>query len=192
METRDSQPADEHHGGNGKIAQQALDLGADDNHRRPCCLRTPDNGWCGLDQDHLGACGDSVPGPTPSPRAEPKPPQPAPERGAPPEMPAIGSAWADVKHPDRLLLVTEVDPKSTLGRHVVGITSVHGMNQQPYACQMDVFLAVWKKSCYCGGAGTYTAYNCGEAFDANCPHCVGGVKVCACTRVSTRCVGGKA
>lgn len=44
-------------------------------------------------------------------------------------------------------------------------------------------------TCFCGGEGTYTDYNCGTSFEITCPHCRGsGIKCCACFEVSLKCV----
>lgn len=45
-----------------------------------------------------------------------------------------------------------------------------------------------KPACFCGGAGKYADYNCGESFYVNCPHCQGtGTKRCDCTEVDLVC-----
>lgn len=43
-------------------------------------------------------------------------------------------------------------------------------------------------TCFCGGDGKYTDYNCNAEFLVTCPHCNGtGHKLCTCTKVSLRC-----
>jgi hypothetical protein len=47
---------------------------------------------------------------------------------------------------------------------------------------------VAENGCYCGGEGTYTSYNCGEAIELTCPHCLGtGKKSCKCTNAGLDC-----
>lgn len=47
-------------------------------------------------------------------------------------------------------------------------------------------------TCFCGGDGKYTDYNCGASFLITCPHCKGtGKKLCDCFMVSLACGGGK-
>lgn len=146
MEQRDSMLAEPAHT-NGKIASQDLDLGADrDTHVRPCGQRTADHGWCLREQDHDAelVC-DGVAGPEPKPRPEPTPPKKQPPKGEPPEMPEIGSLWVDCAHPDRMFYVLAVDPLSKLGRNVVGIVGARGTSGDPYACSIEIFLAVWRR-----------------------------------------------
>lgn len=48
--------------------------------------------------------------------------------------------------------------------------------------------ALGSRSCFCGGAGYYTDYNCGEAFAVTCTHCRGsGAQCCGCRQPSLRC-----
>lgn len=45
--------------------------------------------------------------------------------------------------------------------------------------------------CFCGGDGSYTDYNCGQAFKVTCPHCDGtGNKALHCRCVKTRLTCG--
>lgn len=45
-----------------------------------------------------------------------------------------------------------------------------------------------KPTCFCGGDGKYTDYNCGAEFLVSCPHCRGtGTKKCECTKPDTVC-----
>ncbi len=42
--------------------------------------------------------------------------------------------------------------------------------------------------CFCGGAGHYIDFNCGESFEVHCPHCDGsGRKRCECGAPALRC-----
>lgn len=43
-------------------------------------------------------------------------------------------------------------------------------------------------TCFCGGHGSYTDYNCGSSFEVTCSHCNGtGTKQCQCAEVSLKC-----
>lgn len=52
--------------------------------------------------------------------------------------PSIGSTWVDAT--GRTLHVTDVQPGSRLGRHVIGT-----INREAYACDLPTFDAVWRE-----------------------------------------------
>lgn len=52
--------------------------------------------------------------------------------------------------------------------------------------EVVVYLA--RHGCFCGGEGKFTDRNCGESYEATCPHCCGsGVRRCECTQPTLRC-----
>lgn len=60
------------------------------------------------------------------------------------DWPTPGSVWVDGT--GRTLHVTAVQPKSRIGRHVVGYLDLVG-SQRDYACDLPTFDLVWRERC---------------------------------------------
>jgi hypothetical protein len=68
------------------------------------------------------------------------------------EFPTIGSVWTDST--GRTLRVDDVQPKSRLGRHVVGCLLL-GNRTEPYACDLPTFELVWRERKVCEAGGEF-------------------------------------